>query len=205
LDPPQFFQGQESMMTNTHAIGAALPERSDVRRCAALLAATAIACGLATQASAQQFTVPFNANQYLLDQTNAYRQSKGVPKLTAKGPANKAANQYSLFLARTNLPKEGPNKTNEDVHNADGSNPIKRVAGNGGKSCGTWENVAHSAYSSTGNEKAAVDAAMNFWKNSPGHEENLRRQVNGIGLGIHGWKHGNEYWYKLVQVFTQCP
>ena len=37
--------------------------------------------GGAAPAAAQKFTVPVEANQYILDQTNLYRQQNGMPKL----------------------------------------------------------------------------------------------------------------------------
>lgn len=176
-----------------------------VLRCAALLGIVTVSCGHVTEANAQQFTVPNSANQYLLDQTNAYRVQKGMQKLTAHQPANLAANQYALFLAENNRPKDDEN--GDKAHFLDGSTPAKRVqAANHGQACDTWENVARFfANPKADPPNTAVDKAMNFWKNSPGHEENLRRPVTAIGIGIFGWQFGNDYVYTFVQDFTICP
>jgi uncharacterized protein YkwD len=172
---------------------------------AALIGIVAISWGYVTGVNAQQFTVPNQTNQYLLDQTNAYRVQKGRQKLTAHQPANVAANQYAEFLAKNNRPK--PDEEGEKSHFLDGSTPAKRVAAaNHGTACDTWENVFHSYTTPKADPpNAAVDKAMTFWKNSPGHEENLRRPVTAIGIGIFGWQHGNDYWYTFVQDFTICP
>jgi hypothetical protein len=52
----------------------------------------------------------------------------------------------------------------------------------------------------------AMDAAMRFWKKSPGHERALRSRSNEIGVGVAGFKHGNQWWYQEIQVFidTSC-
>src|SRR5437879_602847 len=94
-------------------------------RYAALLGTVTVSCGYVTGVNAQQFTVPNSANQYLLDQTNAYRVQKGRQKLTAHQPANLAANQYALFLAKNNRPTR--DEEGEKSHFLDGSTPPKRV------------------------------------------------------------------------------
>jgi hypothetical protein len=51
-----------------------------------------------------------------------------------------------------------------------------------------------------------MDAAMRFWKKSPGHERALRSRSNEIGVGVAGFRHGNQWWYQEIQVFidTSC-
>jgi hypothetical protein len=51
-----------------------------------------------------------------------------------------------------------------------------------------------------------MDAAMRFWKRSPGHERALRSPSNEIGVGVAGWRHGNQWYYQEIQVFidTSC-
>ena len=47
---------------------------------------------------------------------------------------------------------------------------------------------------------------MRFWKKSPGHERALRSRSNEIGVGVAGFRHGNQWWYQEIQVFidTSC-
>ena len=149
-------------------------------------------------AAAQQFTVPFEANQYILDQTNLYRQQNGLPKLTMFHPANKAADDYAQFLAQ--------NKASG--HEADGRTPTDRVnaAGGKGKFCAIAENVHGSWASPMKSWEQASARAMEAWKNSSGHAANMRSGNNKMGIGVHGWKHGDMWHYRFVQVFvlTNC-
>ena len=164
---------------------------------ASLLAlAFTVADGPAT-AAAQEFTVPFEANQYILDQTNRYRKENGIPKLTMNHPANVAADQYAQFLAE--------NKASG--HEADGRTPGQRVTANKGKYCAVGENIHGSWH--TPNQQSWQDAAagaIQGWRNSAPHAENMRRDWNKMGIGVHGWKHGDEWHYRFVQVFvkTNC-
>jgi hypothetical protein len=48
---------------------------------------------------------------------------------------------------------------------------------------------------------AAIAAAMRFWKQSPGHERALRSASTEIGVGVAGWKHGNQWYYQEIQLF----
>ena len=47
---------------------------------------------------------------------------------------------------------------------------------------------------------------MRFWKHSPGHERALRSASTEIGVGIAGWRHGDQWYYQEIQVFidTSC-
>ena len=47
---------------------------------------------------------------------------------------------------------------------------------------------------------------MEAWKNSSGHAANMRSGNNKMGIGVHGWKHGDMWHYRFVQVFvlTNC-
>jgi hypothetical protein len=42
---------------------------------------------------------------------------------------------------------------------------------------------------------------MRFWKQSPGHERALRSASTEIGVGVAGWKHGNQWYYQEIQLF----
>ena len=47
---------------------------------------------------------------------------------------------------------------------------------------------------------------MRFWEHSPGHERALRSPSTEIGVGMAGWRHGNQWYYQEIQVFidTSC-
>ena len=49
-------------------------------------------------------------------------------------------------------------------------------------------------------------SAMRFWKKSPGHERALRSASTDIGVGVAGWKHGDQWYYQEIQIFidTSC-
>ena len=152
-----------------------------------------------TDAHAQKFTVPFEANQYIKDQIDAFRAQNGASKLKMNHPANVAADQYAAFLASNN--KSG--------HTADGKDPAGRVTAAKGKFCKVWENV-HESWSTSKKSKEhplqAMAKAMEFWKTSPEHRANLLSASTGMGIGAHGWKHGDRWYYKEVVVFvdTSC-
>jgi hypothetical protein len=47
---------------------------------------------------------------------------------------------------------------------------------------------------------------MRFWKKSPGHERALSSASTEIGVGVAGWRHGNQWYYVEIQMFldTSC-
>ncbi len=151
-----------------------------------------------TQAHAQAFAVPDSAKAAIIDQTNAYRASKGLAPLRESEAASREAQGYADYLAET--AKQG--------HSADGRSPFQRLRASGAKFCKfrgeNWhESWTRPARVSPG---TAVDAAMTFWKHSPGHERALRSASTEIGVGIAGWRHGTQWYYQEIQVFidTSC-
>ena len=127
------------------------------------------------------------------NQTNAYRQANGVPRLIIGPTIVPIAQEYAEFLARNNM----------SGHTADGRDPVQRVAARGIKNCGVWENVYEywSAPDIASWETVAAKA-MELWKQSPGHRENLlRAQATHVGIGAAGWTHNGKNYYKIVQVF----
>ena len=152
----------------------------------------------ATTANAQQFEIPTSAKAAILDETNAYRQARGLGPLRLSPDASGVAQAYANYLAET--AKTG--------HRADGRDPVQRLRAGGVKFCKfrgeNWhESWTRPARASPG---AAVDAAMRFWKKSPGHERALRSRSTEIGVGVAGWRHGNQWYYQEIQVFidTSC-
>ncbi len=160
--------------------------------------ASMAACALAGPAEAQQFEIPASAKTAIVDQTNEYRHEKGLAPLSESPEASREAQAYATYLAET--AKTG--------HSADGRSPFQRLRASGVKFCKfrgeNWhESWTRPAPASAG---AAVAAAMLFWKHSPGHERALRSPSTEIGVGMAGWRHGNQWYYQEIQVFidTSC-
>lgn len=157
----------------------------------------AAACD-ARPASAQQFEVPASAKAAIIAETNAYRQIKGLAPLRENASASEEAQGYANYLAET--ARQG--------HSADGRSPFQRLRASGTKFCKfrgenwheSWTRPVHVS------SETAVAAAMQFWKHSPGHERALRSASTEIGVGVAGWKHGNQWYYQEIQVFidTSC-
>ena len=105
-----------------------------------------------------------------------------------------AAQQYAEFQARTNT----------TGHTADGRSVEQRIlATNAYKPCYHAENVfEYWSQPNVASPATVVAAAMQFWKNSAGHEANLRNtRVVHIGVGVAAWTHAGRHYYKVVQVF----
>lgn len=148
-------------------------------------------------ASAQQFDAP-GARAAIVAATNAYRETKGLQPLQLSAGASRAAQAYATYLARTR--KTG--------HRADGRSPSVRLRAAGVKYCKFRGENWHQSW--TRPKRASVFAAaakaMRFWKRSPGHERALRSAATEIGVGVAGWRHGNQWYYVEVQMFldTSC-
>jgi uncharacterized protein YkwD len=158
---------------------------------------TAVPLG-AGAAHAQQFEIPASAKAAIIEETNAYRQTKGLPPVSENEDASREAQAYANYLAQTT--KGG--------HSADGRNPVQRLRAGGVKFCKFRGENWHESWTrpTRASPDAAMNAAMRFWKKSPGHERALRSPSNEIGLGVAGWKHGNQWYYQEIQVFidTSC-
>jgi uncharacterized protein YkwD len=159
-----------------------------------------IVLGVATagRAHAQQFDIPAGAKAAIIDQTNAYRQSKGLAPLSENEGASRAAQAYANYLA----------ETARGGHSADGRNPVQRLRAGGVKFCKFRGENWHMSWTrpARASSDTAMAAAMRLWKKSPGHERALRSRSNEIGVGVAGFRHGNQWWYQEIQVFidTSC-
>ncbi len=99
--------------------------------------------------------------------TNAYRESKGLPALAVNTQLTKAAQAYARSLAIDD---------NWSHTGADGSSPWDRIEAAGYDYSQAAENLA------AGHKTAA--SAVQGWINSPGHRRNLLAyQVQEIGVG----------------------
>jgi uncharacterized protein YkwD len=152
----------------------------------------------ASLAHAQQFEIPANAKAAIIEATNAYRQTKSLAPLSENEGASREAQAYASYLAQTM--KGG--------HSADGRDPVQRLRAGGVKFCKFRGENWHESWTRPARASPAVamDAAMRFWKKSPGHERALRSPSNEIGVGVAGWRHGNQWYYQEIQVFidTSC-
>jgi uncharacterized protein YkwD len=161
-------------------------------------AVVSVAISATATAHAQQFDIAASAKAAIIDQTNAYRQSKGLPPLSENETASRAAQAYANYLA----------ETARGGHSADGRNPMQRLRAGGVKFCKFRGENWHMSWTRPARESsdAAMGAAMRFWKKSPGHERALRSRSNEIGVGVAGWRHGNQWYYQEIQVFidTSC-
>ena len=144
-------------------------------------------------AKAQQFVVPTSAKAEIIGATNAYRKTKGLPTLRESESASRVAQAYARYLAEAN--KTG--------HNADGRDPVQRLRAASVKFCKFRGENWHASW--TRRDKASPDtamaSAMRFWKKSPGHERALRSASTEIGVGVAGWKHGDQWYYQEIQMF----
>ena len=164
-------------------------------RCFALVAMVG---SLSAPVAAQEFAVSGAAREAIVSATNAYRGEKGLAPLTESAGADRVAQAYADYLARTD--KTG--------HHADGRSPPQRLRDAGVAFCKFRGENWHMSW--TRPKRAPVDAAMQkamkFWKHSPGHERALRSASTEIGVGVAGWRRDNRWIYVSVQMFidTSC-
>jgi uncharacterized protein YkwD len=174
------------------------PTRMPDTRQFALLSLAIVLLGPAAAARAQQFEVPTVARSAIVSGTNDYRQQKGLPPLRQSTSASQVAQAYATYLARTG--KTG--------HGADGRNPAKRLHAAGVKFCKFRGENWHRSWTRPKPAPAgpAVAKALRYWKNSPGHERALSSASTEVGIGVAGWRHGNQWYYVAVQMFldTSC-
>ena len=153
---------------------------------------------LSAPVRAQEFAVPASARTTIVNETNSYRQAKGLSPLSESAAASRAAQLYANYLARSR--KTG--------HRADGRSPVGRLRATGIEFCKFRGENWHQSWTrpERASPAAATGKAMRFWKRSPGHERALRSASTEIGVGVAGWKHGNQWYYVAVQMFfdTSC-
>jgi uncharacterized protein YkwD len=178
----------------TNSIATRMPDTRQV----ALLSLAIGLLGPAAAARAQQFEVPTVAGSAIVSATNDYRQQKGLALLRQSTPASQVAQAYATYLARTG--KTG--------HGADGRNPAERLRAAGVKFCKFRGENWHRSWTRPRPAPAGAAAAkaMRFWKKSPGHERALSSASTEVGVGVAGWRHGNQWYYVEVQMFldTSC-
>ena len=163
-----------------------------------LMLAIAAAVGVRA-AQAQQFEVPASAKAAIISDTNAYRATKGLPPLSENTAASREAQAYADYLAETT--KQG--------HSADGRSPFFRLRTSGAKFCKFRGENWHELWTRPvrGSPDAAVAAAMHILESiRRGTSARSARLSTEIGVGMAGWRHGDQWYYQEIQVFidTSC-
>ena len=105
--------------------------------------------------------------------TNAFRLENKLGEVRPNAQLAQAARAYAAYLARTNA----------FSHTADGRQPADRVGETGYQYCQVAENLAST--STFAGFEAGLAAAVEGWKNSPGHRRNmLTPHVTEIGVAV---------------------
>lgn len=125
----------------------------------------------------------------MLSQVNAYRASHGLPALRYSKALELAANEHAYDMYRRGFFSHT---------NPDGDGPARRAAKAGFCHRYVGENIAYGK-----NARARPEEALQMWKDSPGHDKNLRKpDYAWVGMGhFRGEVDGGtvNYW---VQVFA---
>ena len=111
----------------------------------------------------------------IIEMTNTFRREQKLSQLKRNKDLDTTAKLFAEYLARTG----------RFAHEADGRQPSDRAKASGYKFCMLAENLASHldsrGFSSTGLANAAVEG----WKNSPGHRKNMvQPHVTEIGVGV---------------------
>ena len=111
----------------------------------------------------------------MIENTNAFRKSKGLAPVKPDPSLEKAAREFARFLA----------KAGKIGHTADGRQPVERATAHGYEHCIVSENLAY-LYRSSGYEPEPLAAQMvEGWKNSPEHRKAMTdAAVTETGVAI---------------------
>ena len=108
-------------------------------------------------------------------QTNAFRREQRLGEVKPDPKLTEAARAFAAYLARTG----------RFAHEADGRKPAERIAAAGYKYCQVSENLALNQDSRGFTTDRLATAAVEGWKNSPGHRRNMVEPgVVEIGVGV---------------------
>lgn len=126
----------------------------------------------------------------IVQQTNAFRREHKLGELKPNAVLRAAAEGFARYLA----------KTNTFSHTADGRQPAERAKTAGYSYCLVAENLALNMDSRGFSSVQLATDAVEGWKKSPGHRENLLRgPLTEIGVAIA--KAPGEEKYLSVQLF----
>ena len=111
----------------------------------------------------------------IVELTNAFRAGQKLGAVTVNAKLTTAARAYAKYLA----------DSGKFAHEADGRQPWDRTKAAGYSHCVVAENLASHLDSRGFETRALATAAMEGWKNSPGHRANLvLPAVTEIGVGV---------------------
>jgi hypothetical protein len=111
----------------------------------------------------------------ILEMTNAFRRESKLGEVKTNPALTAAARAFAEYLARTG----------KFAHEADGRQPAQRAEASGYRYCLVAENLAMNLDSRGFEAGALAGAAVEGWKNSPGHRANmLQPTVTEIGVAI---------------------
>ena len=111
----------------------------------------------------------------IVEMTNAFRRESKLAEVKPNAALTAAARAFAEYLARTG----------KFAHEADGRQPAERAEASGYRYCRVAENLAMNLDSRGFQTLALAGAAVEGWKNSPGHRANmLQRTVTEIGVAI---------------------
>jgi hypothetical protein len=107
--------------------------------------------------------------------TNAFRLESKLGEVKPNAALAAAARAFAEYLA----------KTGKFAHEADGRQPAQRALASGYRYCLVAENLAMNLDSRGFETRALARAAVEGWKNSPGHRANLLQpMVTEIGVAV---------------------
>jgi hypothetical protein len=111
----------------------------------------------------------------IVEMTNAFRKQNALHDLRPNPTLTAAARAFAEYLA----------KTGKFAHEADGRQPHQRAEAQGYKYCFIAENLALNMDSRGFETQGLAKQAMDGWKQSPGHRENLlRANLTEIGVAV---------------------
>ena len=111
----------------------------------------------------------------IVEMTNAFRKESRLGEVKPNAALTAAARAFAEYLA----------KTGKFAHEADGRQPAQRAEAAGYRYCLVAENLAMNLDSRGFETRALARAAVEGWKNSPGHRANmLQPTVTEIGVAV---------------------
>jgi hypothetical protein len=111
----------------------------------------------------------------IVEMTNAFRKERRLDEVKPNAALTAAARAFADFLA----------KTGKFAHEADGRSPAERAEAQGYHYCLVSENLAMNLDSRGFESRALASAAVEGWRNSPGHRANmLQPTVTETGVAV---------------------
>ena len=111
----------------------------------------------------------------IVEMTNAFRKERRLDEVKPNAALTAAARAFADYLA----------KTGKFAHEADGRSPAERAEAQGYHYCLVSENLAMNLDSRGFESRALASAAVEGWRNSPGHRANmLQPAVTETGVAV---------------------